>query len=301
MSQMRWVLIAEDDDDIREIISQTLKEESDGLNIRVIEAKDGADALHHASGREFHCVITDLKMPRKNGEELMRALQNQPLNANTPMLIVSAHAQEEEIADKFSHVRIIPKPFVPQDLARAVVREIKLGRMDSRVAAHLMNPFLEATRHLLSEVVKLDVDMRPPAVKKVGDQLAGDIHCTLAITNGLSRTRFSLSFDRTLLDSVKSRYFAERHANWASFSTDTTARQLCQVIFEQVTPQLEKIMGGQVRLAGTSVVIAKSLETNHTVELEELNKSMGISVTMDTQNGRLIAGAYVKPKVPGVR
>lgn len=296
MNEMRWVLLAEDDDDIRSMIRHSLEEEAAGLNLQVVEARDGAEALQRAGAREFHCVVTDLRMPRSTGEDLLRALQSQPLNANTPTLVVSGHADDRDFAERFSHVRVIPKPFLPQDVARAVVREIKLGRMDDRVAAHLMNPFLDALRHYLSDVLKLELDQVAPAVKKPGDVLQGDLHCTMTMTNGLSKARFTLSFDRVLLDHLKAKYFSTRVANWASFTSDVTARHFCQVVFERLSPTMQKIMGGQVRLVGTSVVLARSEEPSNEVELSDLVKGSGILVSLVTPFGRVLAGAYAKPK-----
>jgi CheY-like chemotaxis protein len=89
--ETRWVLLAEDDDDIRTLIRDSLIAEvessGNGVLLKVVEAKDGTEALEQAVVQRFHCVITDLRMPRTTGDEFIRSMQSHPLNANTPTLI----------------------------------------------------------------------------------------------------------------------------------------------------------------------------------------------------------------------
>ena len=295
MSELRWVLVAEDDEDVRQMIRTSLLENSAGMNLQIVEAKDGIDAITKASAREFACVVTDLRMPRSTGEDLLRALQNQPLNANTPTLVVSGHADNDSFKNQFAHVKVFPKPFLPEDIARAVTKEIKLGRIDDRIAVHLINPFVEVVNNLLNADLKLKSTLQPPTVKKPSEDLPGDFHCTLTLSVGLSRARFTLSFEKSLLEHIKVAYLATQIAKWSALTPDATARYFCQVIFEKVGPELSKVLNGNVRLTRTAIVCSLGKDAN-SIEYAELVRTSGITVSMNTDQGRVIAGAYAKAK-----
>lgn len=287
----KFVLVAEDDDEIRQLITETLKSESEGLNLCVVEAKDGLEAIAHAAKREFHCVVTDLRMPRASGEDFIRTLQTQAVNANTPTLVVSGHIGDE-FSGRFKNVRSIPKPFQPADLAKAVVREIKLGRLDDRVPVHLMNPFIEACGKLLKEEMSIEPTIESPIVKKSGEAPLGDVYCTLIMTTGPVQARFTLSYDKEWIQFMKAEYFSKRNLQWASLSVETVARQATTILFNHAIPMLIPIMGDTPRLAGITITAAGAKDP----EVAELVKQPGIKVSVKTDQGRIIAGAFARPK-----
>jgi two-component system, cell cycle sensor histidine kinase and response regulator CckA len=67
------VLVAEDDEGVRELACQFLKVHG----YQVIEAKDGADAIEVAAryAGEIHLLLSDMVMPRMNGKELAQRLK----------------------------------------------------------------------------------------------------------------------------------------------------------------------------------------------------------------------------------
>ena len=86
MKKAKFVLVVEDEDEIRSMIVSSLKEQAEGLELYIVEAKDGREAINYSGRQEFHCIVTDLTMPRTTGEELIRVLLADTLNANTPMI-----------------------------------------------------------------------------------------------------------------------------------------------------------------------------------------------------------------------
>ncbi|MES2962766.1 MAG: hypothetical protein V4760_02675, partial [Bdellovibrionota bacterium] len=198
----------------------------------------------------------------------------------------------DEFASRFKNVRSIPKPFQPADLAKAVVREIKLGRLDDRVPIHLMNPFIDACRRLLTDEMSISPKMEAPIVKKPGEAPLGDMHCTLIMTTGPVQARFTLSYDKEWIQFMKAEYFSKRNLQWASLSAETVARQITTILFNHAVPALVPIMGDPPRLAGITISTTGAKEP----ELVELTKQPGIKVSVRTDQGRIIAGAYARPK-----
>jgi CheY-like chemotaxis protein len=113
---MHTVLVVEDDQDIRELIRETLAQEG----YRVAEAGNGQEALDFMRQHENPClVLLDLMMPVLSGPELLEIMADDPRLSSYPVLVVSA------IADRGSAPgvqRFLRKP-VPSDVLRAAVAE----------------------------------------------------------------------------------------------------------------------------------------------------------------------------------
>ena len=83
-----YLLIVEDDPDIRESFQDLLEQE--GHAVRA--ARDGQEAIDLllAAQRLPSLVILDLMMPRKNGWEVLEWLRGSSLFAGIPVVVVSA-------------------------------------------------------------------------------------------------------------------------------------------------------------------------------------------------------------------
>lgn len=86
------ILIVEDDDVFRELLTIIL----DGAGYTVVTAADGGEGLRRIQREHFDLVISDIKMPVKNGLELFRTAQMEP----TPPLFIfiTAFGRVEEAA-----------------------------------------------------------------------------------------------------------------------------------------------------------------------------------------------------------
>jgi CheY-like chemotaxis protein len=297
MHDIRWVLVAEDDDDIREMICESIRAEHEAgeipTRLELVQARNGLEAMELASTRQFHCVVTDLKMPKLTGDQFIRELQSQPLNSNTPTLVVSSHAQDEfrEFCESYSHISVIPKPFEPQTVAQAVIRELTLGRLDDRIAIHLINPIVESVRTMLNSHLDLTTELKAPSIKKSGDLVEGDFHCSMTLTTGISRARFCFSFDRSILEHARKHHFRERYQSLGELSLESVASYMIHAIFDNACPQIKILMGGTPRLGGLSIVSAKN---DHA--MSELSLTTGIRVLMSTDLGRVYTGALSRMK-----
>ncbi len=89
------ILVVEDVDSLREFIVETLGEF--GENFSVIAAADGVAALELIEDRDepFDLVVSDITMPRLDGESLLRDLRARDYPA--PVIILTAHGQDDII------------------------------------------------------------------------------------------------------------------------------------------------------------------------------------------------------------
>ena len=91
--EKRRILVVEDMDALREHFAETLDELGD--HVEVVTASDGAEALEiiDAAERDFDLVVTDITMPRLDGESLVRELHHRRYPA--AVIILTAHGQDE--------------------------------------------------------------------------------------------------------------------------------------------------------------------------------------------------------------
>jgi DNA-binding response OmpR family regulator len=119
----RNILVADDDDDMRALMVNTLR--SDGY--AVVEAHDGAelleilrDALEDVGVRP-DIVITDIKMPRLSGFGVLQALRR--AHVRMPVILVTAFGDESMhvVAKRLGAVGVLQKPFDVDDLRTVVM------------------------------------------------------------------------------------------------------------------------------------------------------------------------------------
>ncbi len=83
------VLIVEDETRMREVIMMLLSD----MPFQVHEAADGASAINIFEQENIHLVITDLKLPKKNGMEVLTHIkENKP---EIPVIIITAFGSIE--------------------------------------------------------------------------------------------------------------------------------------------------------------------------------------------------------------
>jgi DNA-binding response OmpR family regulator len=124
MSDRALVLVADDDVDIRELVTYRLTR----AGYDVISASDGQEALELAVSRAPDLCVLDVMMPKLDGLELTRMLRAQEATARTPVILLTARSQEIDVERGFDAGAddYLRKPFSPDELG-ARVRAV-LGR-----------------------------------------------------------------------------------------------------------------------------------------------------------------------------
>jgi DNA-binding response OmpR family regulator len=112
------VLVADDEDDIRSLVSFRLKR----AGYDVITAADGEEALVLATTRLPDLVVLDMMMPKATGLEVTRSMREQSTTKDIPIILLTARAQEADVARGFDAGAddYVKKPFSPQDLQARV-------------------------------------------------------------------------------------------------------------------------------------------------------------------------------------
>jgi DNA-binding response OmpR family regulator len=119
---MSKILIAEDEPDIRQLITLTLQ----FSGFEVVSAKDGKEAVEIATEGGFDLILLDVRMPRMTGYEACRQLRVMELTKRTPIIFLSAKGQESEVQTglEAGANQYILKPFAPEALTNTVQKTI---------------------------------------------------------------------------------------------------------------------------------------------------------------------------------
>ncbi len=117
------VLIVDDENEIREVLKGNL--ESYGLNVD--EAFDGQDGLEKIGENKYDLVITDLKMPRLTGEELITKAKMEYNLEDTRFIIITGGVTTEYSKEKRNSLwkladGYLRKPFLEQEIYNLIVK-----------------------------------------------------------------------------------------------------------------------------------------------------------------------------------
>lgn len=115
---MSKVLVVDDDNDICELIAYKLNQ----MGHQVLIEHDGEGGLAAAVAELPALALLDWMMPRLTGLEVCMALRDTPDLAHTPVILLTARAQEADIERGFAAGAndYIVKPFSPRELVSRV-------------------------------------------------------------------------------------------------------------------------------------------------------------------------------------
>lgn len=107
------VLVVEDDEPIRALITATLPEDW-----AVVEAADGMEALALAREHQPDAVLLDHDLPLLDGVEICRVLRRDPATDGCRIIAVTAN-DDPRVRDAFTGAgadAVLTKPFSPMQL-----------------------------------------------------------------------------------------------------------------------------------------------------------------------------------------
>jgi CheY-like chemotaxis protein len=128
-AENRWVLLVDDHDDGREMLSEFLS--FYGLTVEGCASAEEALCCVARRGAPM-LVITDLSLQRMSGIDLARALRQLGLAASTPILAVTGHVAFEDPERLFTEVLLKPVPL--EALTAAVGRALACATPSSTEA-----------------------------------------------------------------------------------------------------------------------------------------------------------------------
>ena len=130
----RVVLLVDDDAIVRTYVKRLLQ-----LNgYQVLEAADGVDALAllRKVGGAVDVLVTDVKMPRMTGKELVEVARKE--FPNIAVVLISGDCLLEDLQLPRQRVVFVQKPFTPEALLKAMAEFSPKISVDSAAKTHSM-------------------------------------------------------------------------------------------------------------------------------------------------------------------
>ncbi|MBM4337245.1 MAG: sigma-54-dependent Fis family transcriptional regulator [Deltaproteobacteria bacterium] len=152
MKPTRTVLIVEDEANMRRVLCALL--ERDGFG--TIEAGDGDAALERLAREPVDAILTDLRMPKRNGLELLEAVRR--AHPEIPVVVLTAHGTVGSAVEalKQGAFDYLTKPFDPDEIRQVMEKAVSTRRLASREVRLLADedaePLLCGPSQALAEV-----------------------------------------------------------------------------------------------------------------------------------------------------
>jgi CheY-like chemotaxis protein len=120
---MAKILIAEDERDIRDLITFTLR----FAGHDVVAAANGEEAVLRAREVLPDLIMMDVRMPKMTGYEACKVIKGEEAIRDIPVVFLSAKGQEAEVQTgiEAGAVEYILKPFSPDQLTERVKTILK--------------------------------------------------------------------------------------------------------------------------------------------------------------------------------
>ncbi|VEB33311.1 ATP-binding protein [Legionella cherrii] len=152
-AQLPLALVVEDNSTMNEFLCELLSKD-----YRIASARDGKEGLDMAIKLHPQIIITDIMMPNMNGIELVHAIRQHSSLLSTPIMIVTAKADEElcvRMLQEGAQDYMI-KPFSTEEFKARIANLILVKHAEDELerfvylAAHDLKSPLPAIEHLVS-------------------------------------------------------------------------------------------------------------------------------------------------------
>jgi DNA-binding NtrC family response regulator len=136
LPEHKQILVVDDEPNLRRVLSAQL--ERDGYDVHT--AEDGEQALAILKEHHIDLVITDLRMPRIDGMELLRRAQK--IDAELPVVMITAHGTVDNAVEalKTGAFDYLTKPFDQVEVRTIVAKALRTRDLSATEASR---PFHE--------------------------------------------------------------------------------------------------------------------------------------------------------------
>ncbi len=123
------ILLVEDETRMREVIAMQLSD----LDLTIHQARDGQEAIELFENETIHLVITDLKLPRVSGMEVLAHIKDK--DPDIPVIVITAFGSIENAVKAIQKGAFdyVTKPFKEEKLRDSVKKALKISRLTHEV------------------------------------------------------------------------------------------------------------------------------------------------------------------------
>jgi len=120
MTQTNQILIVDDNPHMSSLLSDIL----DFFDYKTMGAKDGEEALKILTEGPFSMVITDLRMPRMGGMDLLRSIKDK--FPHLPVVVITGFGTDSSKSDAFAAQAdgFLAKPFKVEEIKELLKKHL---------------------------------------------------------------------------------------------------------------------------------------------------------------------------------
>lgn len=174
MSLQRTVLVVEDEEDIRKLLTYNLEREG----YTALEAADGLEGLNLARGQLPDLILLDLMLPKMDGLSVCRELERDSRTSRIPVIMLTARGEDVDriLGFELGADDYVVKPFNVRELLlriRAILR--RQAKAESGPVINRHGVCVNAEAHRVS-VEGVDVELTATEFRLLEDLLRNAGH-----------------------------------------------------------------------------------------------------------------------------
>ena len=120
------ILVVDDDHLMREFLDETLRRADYSVDL----ASTGDEALERIKSKEYDVILSDIRMPKKSGMELLKAVrENSP---QSKIMLMTAYGTIENAVEamKLGAFDYVTKPFSADDIELKMKRAVEFKKLE---------------------------------------------------------------------------------------------------------------------------------------------------------------------------
>ncbi|MEH0022264.1 MAG: sigma-54 dependent transcriptional regulator [Desulfobacter sp.] len=123
------ILLIEDEERMRQVISMQMSD----LDLTIHEAENGEQAIEIFDNTTIHLVVTDLKLPKVSGMEILAHVKEK--DPDIPVIVITAYGSIENAvkAIRKGAYDYVTKPFKEETLRESIKKALKISRLAHEV------------------------------------------------------------------------------------------------------------------------------------------------------------------------
>lgn len=211
--ELKKVLIVDDEKNLANVISAYLTLRGYSTTISL----DSRDAFQKTRNAQYDIIVTDLKMPKLSGSELINTIRSSGFNTETP-IILSSGFQEEALQElkgtNLNKVKMLPNPFKVENLLNVVkeFEEADAKPNATKLDANAMNLIIGSTMDVIATASgSKEIKMHPPQLLNKAQPIKADISGILALVCNEFHGSISLSFKTDTYLKIASTMWREKY------------------------------------------------------------------------------------------
>jgi len=122
---MERVLVVEDDEDIRDVLQETLRR----WGYDVVVAQDGKEGIDKFRSHSFSLVITDIRMPAMDGLSMLKTIRSE--DSKVPIIVITGYPSVDSAVESLVQGadHYIVKPINMDDLEAKIRKSFEKRKM----------------------------------------------------------------------------------------------------------------------------------------------------------------------------